>query len=147
MRGTGWALRALVSKFIPTLLMIPVYSLSIGVAYPADAPHVTVRIAANSALDPAALPRAANHQRATSFADFNETPGVAVVATPLLSEERSDTHVSPTGIGALYWAAHHPTQAWRVLLPIQPDDGFDAAADIRARCAIFADALSGRAAC
>jgi hypothetical protein len=25
--------------------------------------------------------------------------------------------VSPTGLGSLYWAAQHPTQAWRILLP------------------------------
>jgi hypothetical protein len=27
----------------------------------------------------------------------------------------------PAGIGSLYWAVRHPTQAWRIVLPIQLD--------------------------
>ena len=39
------------------------------------------------------------------------------------SGESSPAHQSELGLGALYWAAHHPRQAWRILLPIQPSDG------------------------
>ena len=28
------------------------------------------------------------------------------------------SYLRSTGIGSLYWAAHHPSQAWRVVLPI-----------------------------
>jgi hypothetical protein len=39
----------------------------------------------------------------------------------LLPEENSDTQVPPAGIGSLYWAARHPSQAWRVVLPVMPN--------------------------
>jgi hypothetical protein len=42
------------------------------------------------------------------------------------SEKSSGTHLSERGLGALYWAVHHPEQAWRILVPIQHRD---AAAD------------------
>ena len=32
--------------------------------------------------------------------------------------ESAGTELSEPGLGALYWAAQHPRQAWRVLLPI-----------------------------
>jgi len=41
----------------------------------------------------------------------------ADAAAPLLLEEEPDTHRSVAGIASLYWAARHPTQAWRVFLP------------------------------
>lgn len=37
----------------------------------------------------------------------------------LSAGDASARHPSESGLGALYWAAHHPRQAWRVLLPIQ----------------------------
>ena len=49
----------------------------------------------------------------------------ADAAAPLLLEEEPDTHRSVAGIASLYWAARHPTQAWRVFLPVQLD-GYDA---------------------
>ena len=51
--------------------------------------------------------------------DSPETPTATVVITPAPGEE-SRVHLSRAGVGSLYWAAHHPTEAWRVLLPIQP---------------------------
>jgi hypothetical protein len=38
------------------------------------------------------------------------------------SESSSDKHMSEGGLDALYWAVHHPRQAWRILLPIQSSD-------------------------
>ena len=46
-----------------------------------------------------------------------------VVVTPGL--EGSNTRVAPVGIGSVYWAATHPAQAWRVLMPVQEGDEFD----------------------
>lgn len=40
-------------------------------------------------------------------------------------EEIPPVSVSPYGFGALYWAALHPTQAWRILLPVLPDSTAD----------------------
>ena len=45
-----------------------------------------------------------------------ETPSLTVMA-PATAEELP--HVSNNGIGSVYWAARHPSQAWRVLLPVR----------------------------
>jgi hypothetical protein len=65
-----------------------------------------------------------------------------VIAVP---EETPDTHLSRLGLGSLYWAAHHPAQAWRVLMPVQ--EGSVAYPDLRARCALVSNAPSDQAAC
>jgi hypothetical protein len=102
------------NRFIPALLPILVSSLSFSVAYAADAPEAS-----------------------------DDTQSVAIVITPSQSEEKPTTHLSLAGLGSLSWAARQPAQAWRVLLPIQPEGvGY---ADIRARCAT--DASRGEAAC
>jgi hypothetical protein len=188
-----------VNKFIATLLVIPVCSLHIGLAYSADVPDATVRGAAISALNPAALPSALipvltldfesrepgfgaavpnttipyedaasrkasiptgrtldlrlpdprrvyvpHRQQASMLVDSDEEQAVSIVTAPLLPEERSDIHLSLSGIGSLFWAARHPAQAWRVLLPIEPGDGPDISADLRTMCAVLAEAPSGR---
>jgi hypothetical protein len=104
------------NRFIAALFAILISSLSFSVVYAADAP-----------------------------ADSDDTESVAIVTTPLPSEEKSPTHLSVAGLGSLYWAARQPAQAWRVLLPIQPEGV--AYADIRARCAVSTDASRGEAAC
>jgi len=58
--------------------------------------------------------------------------------TSTVRKESSDLHLSLVGIGSLYWAAHHPKHAWRVLLPIQPDDGSEVSADLKTICDIAA---------
>jgi hypothetical protein len=45
---------------------------------------------------------------------------------PLSSGEASPAQPPELGLGAVYWAVHHPRQAWRILLPMQSSD---AAAD------------------
>ena len=47
----------------------------------------------------------------------------AVVVRP--SSDTPRTRIGPVGIGSLWWAALHPDQAWRVLLPVQAGDEFD----------------------
>jgi hypothetical protein len=53
--------------------------------------------------------------------DFDDAEAVTIAATPLTLEETPEAQPSPGGIAALYWAARHPAQAWRVFLPIQLD--------------------------
>jgi len=140
-----------VKRIIPMVLLIPACSLSSALAYSTDAPNDTVRIAAISTLDlrPPGLwsIHAQLDTEAPPPADAGEPQVVAVVVTPSAPDESSNTHLSRTGIGSLYWAARHPAQAWRVLLPIVPGDGSAASEDIRVRCATFVRPLSDRADC
>jgi len=142
------------NKFIPIPLLMTVWSLPVAVAYPADASDNTVRIAAILALEPAVAPKTRtrdvatvpprraldlrppdlrslhvqNLQQVATSADSDDAVVVAIVAAQLLPEN-SGMRLFATGLGSLYWAARHPTQAWRVLLPILPDTGSDASAD------------------
>jgi hypothetical protein len=60
---------------------------------------------------------------------------VAIVGTPAQPDKSSNIRLADTGIRAIYLAARHPTQAWRVLLPIVPHDGSAVSDDITAQCA------------
>jgi hypothetical protein len=51
--------------------------------------------------------------------DFDAAQAVTIAAVPLALEETPEALAPPGGIAALYWAARHPAQAWRVFLPIQ----------------------------
>jgi len=64
-----------------------------------------------------------------------------------LPQETWGTYISRAGIGSLYWAARHPAQAWRVLLPVQRGDEFDAYVAISAHCTVVPSAPAARAAC
>ncbi len=75
----------------------------------------------------------------------NEAPE-SIVITPS-PEQGSNTHLSRTGLGSLFWAAFHPAEAWRVLLPVEPGDGFDIYADMRLHCATYAAVPLQQAAC
>ena len=135
------------NRFIPTLLRIALSSLHVAVAYPADALGDTQGIAVVSAI--ATVPprrtldlrppdlrslHVQNLQQVVTSADSDEVQAVTVAAASFLPEERPDTHPSLGGVASLYWAARHPTQAWRVFLPIQLD-GYDADTDNRGRAA------------
>jgi len=139
-----------VNRFIPTLLRIALSSLHVAVGSPADALDDTKGIAVVSASDLAATvpPRRTLDLRPPDLRSLysDEAEAVTIAAAPLLLEEEPDTHLSVAGIASLYWAARHPTQAWRVFLPVQLDE-YDAAADIGATCAVFARAQSGPVAC
>jgi hypothetical protein len=148
-------------KLIPTLLLIPVCLLPVGVAYSADAPDGPVRIAAISALDAAAPARATLDLRppdlqslqwtdsllANSPENSDEPQAVAIVVGSSLPQERWDTSISLAGIGSLYWAARHPAQAWRVLLPILPGDEFDAYVAVSTRCTVVSSVPGVEDAC
>jgi hypothetical protein len=79
--------------------------------------------------------------------DSGEMQAVSLVTAPTAAEEKSNIHLSHAGIGSLYWAAHNPAQAWRVVFPVQPGDAGGAYAHISARCAVITGAPTGRAAC
>ncbi len=129
-------------KFIPTLLRIALSSLHVAVGSPADALDEmkgVVGVSASERAVAAVPPRRTldlwspdlrslhiqNLQQVVTFADSDEAEAVTIAAAPLLLEEEPDTHLSVAGIASLYWAARHPTQAWRVFLPVQLD-GYDA---------------------
>jgi hypothetical protein len=79
--------------------------------------------------------------------DSDETEAVSLVTSPMSADDKSSMHLSHAGIGSLYWAAHNPGEAWRVMLPVQPGDAGGAYAHISTRCAIITGAPTGRAGC
>ena len=130
---------------LATLLLLAVCSLATGAAYSKDTPSGT----AGLDLRPPDLRtfQVRLPPEATFPADADEMPHVAIVGAPPTPEESSYTHLSRSGIGSIYWAARHPAQAWRVLLPIVPGDGSTAFEDIRAECATFVRSPGGQPAC
>jgi len=85
-------------------------------------------------------------------ADPDETPPVVFGETPpvvfvIESSQSPDSLLSFAGIGSLDWAAHHPAHGYKILLPIQPDDGSRMSADIREQCAFFTAGPIRRPAC
>ena len=102
------------NKSMAAILRIALWSLHLTVGYAAD-------------LD----------LRAPDLQSLPETEAVTIAGAPFLPEQKADTHPSLGGIASLYWAARHPTQAWRVFLPVQLD-GNDTAADITATCVVIA---------
>ena len=52
----------------------------------------------------------------------DQAEAVSVAAAPLSAVAMPDTQPQPTGMASLVWAARHPTQAWRVFLPIPSDE-------------------------
>ena len=53
--------------------------------------------------------------------DSDDAVAVTIAAAPLVLEEKSDAQPPLGGFASLRWAARHPTQAWRVFLPMQLD--------------------------
>jgi hypothetical protein len=72
---------------------------------------------------------------------------VTVEAGRFVPEGEPDVQPPLDGLASLYWAARHPARAWRVFLPIWPDDVPDATpkapaepADVGANAAPLPDA-------
>ena len=84
---------------------------------------------------------------ATSAVDSQEFEDISVIDASAPAEDTSDLHVSRTGIGSVYWAARHPAEAWRVVVPVTPDSESSLSEDIRVKCATFESGASGRSAC
>ncbi len=60
---------------------------------------------------------------------------VTIISAPGLPSDDSQPEVSARGLGAVIWAARHPMEAWRVLLPVPPHDGAGSTDEWRAECA------------
>jgi len=58
---------------------------------------------------------------ASTPSEPDEDSSIAVKASRGASQDHSGLHISNTGLGALAWALGHPTGAWKVVLPVQPD--------------------------
>jgi hypothetical protein len=119
-----------VNRFMPILLPIALSFLPVAVAYPAEATDDSPGpAAARRTLDlrPPNLEslHLQNPPQIVTSADSDEAEAVTLAAAPLLLEESPDTHPSLGGIASLYWAARHPTLAWRVILPVQLADDTD----------------------
>jgi hypothetical protein len=140
---------------LATPLLIAVCSLSSGVAYStADQGATPQRAAAAPATGTLDLRPPDLHSmsvqlppEATFPADADEMLDVAIVSAPPRPVESSNTHLSRSGIGSIYWAARHHAQAWRVLLPVVPGDGSAAFEDLRVECATFVRSPAGQTAC
>jgi hypothetical protein len=63
-------------------------------------------------------------QQIDTSSDSEDAEAVTITAAPLVLEEKPDAQPSLGGLASLYWAARHPTQAWRVFLPMQLE-GYD----------------------
>lgn len=72
--------------------------------------------------------------------DPPETPTATAVITAGPAGESSPVRLSRSGVGALYWAARHPSDGWRVLLPGEPGHalGDEALKEARSRAAVSA---------
>jgi hypothetical protein len=101
-----------VNRFMATLLRVALWSVHVSVGYAAG---LDLRAPDLRSLDVQSL------RQVVRSADSDETEAITIAGAPLLPEQKADTHPSTGGIASLYWAARHPTQAWRVFLPIQLD--------------------------
>jgi hypothetical protein len=60
-------------------------------------------------------------QQTDTSSDPDAAQAVTIAAASPVTQQKPDAQPSLGGFRSLYWATRHPTQAWRVLLPIQPD--------------------------
>ena len=130
------------NQLVPTVLRAALFCLPVAVGHCADAfddvPDIAAPQVANSNTAmrtvPAGVRRTTLDLRPPDLqslhvqtlqpavtTESDEIAAIAIAAAPLLSEESPDIQPPPAGIGSLYWAVRHPTQAWRIVLPIQLD--------------------------
>ena len=131
------------NRLFPTALWAALFCLPVAVGHCADAlddlPEIAAPQVAHSNTAMRTVPAGARRttldlrppdlqslhveilQPAATPSESDGTEAVDIAAAPLRLEESSDMQPPPAGIGSLYWAVRHPTQAWRILLPIQLD--------------------------
>ena len=118
-------------RLIPALLVIPLLALSAAAAH-ADAAAKT-----SSAAQPPLDLRAPNFsspqwQERLQGPTLDNSEYVVTEAVVVPSPEgNSNVRIANGGFGALLWAFIHPVRAWRILLPVQSGDQFDADTGIR----------------
>ncbi len=106
------------TKKISTLALIPALAWALGA-------HAATPAARTLDLTP---PNFFSAQWQTRLAgptldDATDMPATPVVVTPAL-KDKWNTHFSTLGIGSIFWAAFHPTQAYTIVMPLQQDDSF-----------------------
>lgn len=79
--------------------------------------------------------------------DPQETQSISVTGSREPADIRSSVRMSRAGLGSLYWAVQHPTQAWRIVLPIRPDSSARLYADAVQACNFKVDAIGTSTAC
>jgi hypothetical protein len=131
----------LMNKLIQRLILTTACLLPVGIAA-AEAPPTNVtldlrvpELQSVSPADPLTLP-----------ADSPEPEDISVVGVSL-PDGTSDPEVSRAGLGSLYWAARRPAaRAWKLILPITPDEAPIVYEGFRVECAL-ARPLANQAGC
>jgi hypothetical protein len=119
-------------KFIPTLLLIPVCSLPVSMAYSGEPPDGTIRVAAISALAAVAVPKTATHAAATDIQSRHSTVGATAphaaaphAATPYQDAAPAKAAAPPPGALDLRAPDLRSVQ-WQDLLRATPPDSGEA---------------------
>jgi len=127
------------NRIIPVLLLLPLWSLAAAGPPPAaatasqHAPPPAAATASRHAPSPRVIDLTPPNFLAPQWQERLQGPTIdrsaqllpeAVIVTPP-EEHRFDTALAPAGIGSLFWAVFHPSQSWRVLMPVQASDDFD----------------------
>ncbi len=105
-------------KKISILALVPAFAMSLGA-------HAATPTARNLDLTPPNFFSAQWQTRlqGATLEDATDIPAEPVVVTPAL-KDKWNTHFSTLGIGSIFWAAFHPTQAYTIVMPLEQDDSF-----------------------
>ena len=120
-----------VNKLLQRLFLTATCLLPIGIAA-AEAPPTNVtldlrmpELQSVSPADPITVPE-----------ESQDPEDISVVGVSL-PDGTSDLEISRAGLGSLYWAARRPAaRAWRVMLPITPDEAPIVYEHLRVECAL-----------
>jgi hypothetical protein len=114
-------------------ILIPLIAIVSGSAYAADSPDITAlhltAVNAGTALN---MPRARLDLRVPELrrvmsgsqllaemgASSEDAESIQIVAEPVLVPMSFDAQAPLGIIDSLHWSVDHPTQAWRILLPV-----------------------------
>lgn len=105
-------------KKISSLLIIPALALSMSVHAAAPAGR-TLDLTAPNFFSAQWQERL----QGPALEDATDLPIAPVVVTPGM-KDKWNTHFSTLGIGSVFWAMFHPTEAYTIILPLQQDDAF-----------------------
>ncbi len=67
----------------------------------------------------------------------SDTAAISVAGARDQPVEAPRLRVAPTGVGSLYWAARHPSEAWKILAPVSADDLPYTYLDMQGECHII----------
>lgn len=135
------------NRFTATILRIALWSLPAGVGHCGDALGDAPRVTVTTTFERVAIANTPPHspdaeapqlildlrppdvqslhiphvQQGVTPEFADEVAAITIAGAPLSERNGPDTPSFLGGIAALVWAVHHPTQAWRVILPSQPN--------------------------